>query len=420
MAISTPTRARPLVYLLHQEPLWRHELGSWLSDEFTLYSSLLDGDGNVGRDAATGPAEGVICAVEQLTTSHISALQRWGVLGDGSAMPLFVCTESVPPELREELFECGVRDLILWPCSARELRARIRNGMQLAPCPRESSREVTKTAELTDLEDHRRALVRSVQEMRIARDVAERASSVKSNFLRMMSHELRTPIAAMQLQFRLLEREGLEQLDGRQRDHLDRISRSTRRLIDLVNTILEYARIESGRFRPTVSCFELHPVLDEAVRGFTAHAKQKSLEISVVTQSSEPLSPLCSDLDVVRLIAVNLLSNAVQHTENGLIEVGAEQAAERHVLWVRDSGPGIPLARQAEVFEPFQNFRDIRQIQGSGSGLGLAIVRDMVKALGGEIVLRSEVGLGSEFRVSLPTLSTPDAQPGDAGPPAHS
>lgn len=405
MAISYPTQERPLLYFLHQEPRWRDELDAGLSEEFALYTALLDEQGDVPRDEAAAPPEGIVCAVEELTTSHLSALHRFGVLGEGSATPLFVCTTSAPPEVRDEFFEHGLRDLILWPCSPRELRARVRNGVQLARRLRPLLNDVTPSEE----EDPRGVLVRTVQEMRIARDVAERASSVKSNFLRMMSHELRTPIAAMQLQFRLLEREGLDRLDGRQREHLDRISRSTRRLIDLVNTILEYARIESGRFRPAVSCFELNAVLEEAVRGFTTHAKQKSLHISVTTKGTAPNSPLCSDLEVVRLIAVNLLSNAVKHTENGLIEVGTEQAGERHVLWVRDSGPGIPLARQTEVFEPFQNFKDIRQIQGSGSGLGLAIVRDMVKALGGEIVLQSEEGRGCEFRVSLPALSPVDA-----------
>lgn len=415
MAVSYPTQERPLLYLLHQEPRWRHELDALLGEEFALFSALLVEQRNVSQDAGTALPEGIICAVEELTKSHISELQRCGALRAGSTTPLLVCAESARPEVRAELFECGVYDLILWPCSPRELHARVRNGVQLArrlrPLPSEDT--------LPEMGDHRVALVRTVQEMRIARDIAERASSVKSNFLRMMSHELRTPIAAMQLQFRLLEREGLEQLDSRQREHLDRISRSTRRLIDLVNTILEYARIESGRFRPTVSCFELNAVLEEAMRSFSTHAKQKSLHISVTTEGPQTMSPLYSDLEVVRLIAINLLSNAVKHTENGVIDVGAEQVGELHMLWVRDSGPGIPLDRQAEVFEPFQNFKDIRQIQGSGSGLGLAIVRDMVKAIGGEIVLHSEEGRGCEFRVSLPALSPLDMNADRALHSAH-
>jgi signal transduction histidine kinase len=322
-------------------------------------------------------------------------------------IPIVVLTARDDDQLRVKLLKQGVQDFITKPFLTDEVIARVRNLVSAKRTADVLSREMNQKR--MDLETMalevargRRSLETALAQMRVARDLAERASSVKSNFLRMMSHELRTPIAAMQLQLRLLEKQGGDRLEPKQKEYLERISRSAQRLLDLVNTVLEYARIESGRFEARVKTFALDQVLREAVDEFRSHAVQKGIELKLMPMESMP--PLSSDPQVVRLIAVNLIGNAVKHTEQGEVLVGLWSAQGAHVLWVKDTGPGIARQNQVEVFEPFQRFEDIRQLQGAGSGLGLAIVRDMVRAVHGEITLESEVGQGATFRVSLPAL----------------
>lgn len=323
-------------------------------------------------------------------------------------VPIVVLTARDDDDLRVKLLKEGVQDFITKPFLTDEVLARVRNLVAAKRTADVLSEELEHKR--MDLETMAREVTRNrhelqiaLQQMQMARDLAERASSVKSNFLRMMSHELRTPIAAMQLQLRLMEKHGADKLEPKQREYLARISRSAQRLLDLVNTVLEYARIESGRFEARVRPFSLTQVLREATEEFQSHAAQKGIRLSV-NLPSEDLPELFSDVQVVRLIAVNLIGNGVKHTEEGSVEVGASFEQGVHVLWVKDTGPGIPREHQMEVFEPFQRFEDIRQLQGAGSGLGLAIVRDMVRAVGGEISLESDVGKGATFRVTLPML----------------
>lgn len=327
-------------------------------------------------------------------------------------IPIVVLTARDDDQLRIKLLKEGVQDFITKPFLTDEVLARVRNLVASKRAADVLSEELAnKRMDLEtmarEVSRNRHELQTALQQMRMARDLAERASSVKSNFLRMMSHELRTPIAAMQLQLRLMEKHGSDNLEPKQREYLERISRSAQRLLDLVNTVLEYARIESGRFEARVRPFSLTKVLREATEEFQSHAAQKGISLGTRFPDEE-LPELLSDAQVVRLIAVNLIGNGVKHTEEGSVEVGASYEGGVHSLWVKDTGPGIPREHQMEVFEPFQRFEDIRQLQGAGSGLGLAIVRDMVRAVGGEISLESEVGKGALFRVTFPMLPLED------------
>ncbi len=341
---------------------------------------------------------------EQLVTALRSRPELEGI-------PVVVLTARDDDQLRIKLLKEGVQDFITKPFLTDEVLARVRNLVAAKRAADVLSEQLaTKRMDLEtmarEVTRHRHELQTALQQMQVARDIAERASSVKSNFLRMMSHELRTPIAAMQLQLRLMEKHGADKLEDKQREYLARISRSAQRLLDLVNTVLEYARIESGRFEARVRPFSLTKVLQEAADDFQSHADQKGIRLSVELPDDVP--ELLSDPQVVRLIAVNLIGNGVKHTEEGSVCVGGGFEDGVHTLWVKDTGPGIPREHQMEVFEPFQRFDDIRQLQGAGSGLGLAIVRDMVRAVAGEISLESEVGAGALFRVTLPMLPSGD------------
>jgi signal transduction histidine kinase len=214
----------------------------------------------------------------------------------------------------------------------------------------------------------------------------------------MMAHELRTPVTAIQLQLALFER----RLESN-REHqplIDRLQRTTRRLLELIESSLEYARIESGKFELRGSSFSLEELAKDALLEFVPHAEQKGIALHF--RGEDAIPPLSTDRDLVRLIAANLVGNAVKYTEQGEVEIRIGRAAGEQLLIVRDTGPGIPPDKQEEIFEPFHQLGDIRRLPGPGSGLGLWLVSEMVRALGGRIGVSSETGKGSTFIVALP------------------
>jgi signal transduction histidine kinase len=246
----------------------------------------------------------------------------------------------------------------------------------------------------------------------VAKELAERATRVKGNFLRIMSHELRTPITAMRLQIRLLER--TTTLTATAAQAMAGITRSSQRLLDMVDTVLEYARIESGRFEARKDVFSLTAMSEEVVSELKAHADHK--EISLETETIGHLPLLCSDARLMRLIAINLVTNAVKFTQTGGVKIRLYMVGETHCFSVADSSPGVAAARLAAIFDPFAQMDDIRHQEGVGSGLGLALVKEMVQALGGTILAESEANVGSTFTVMLPLLL---AQPSETPPVAE-
>ncbi|MEQ9499770.1 MAG: ATP-binding protein [Deltaproteobacteria bacterium] len=306
-------------------------------------------------------------------------------------------------------------DAVRRPFSSPELLARARN-LAFTKNTRDALTEqlIASRDELhavvAQIVAKRRELESSLHETRLARSIAERAAGMKSNLLRMMAHELRTPVAAVQLQIELLERDGLE--TESQREIVVRMRRTLSRLLELIETALEYARIESGRYELHATSFALQDTLHEVAKDHLPLAEHKGLELNV---TAEVMPEVASDENLVRLVASNLLGNALKFTSEGGVVVRAWHDDGRHVFAVEDTGPGIPPERHAEVFEPFSRGDDVRFRTGTGSGLGLALVKEMVSALGGTIQLASAPTGGARFEVAIPSEPSalaPDREPG--------
>jgi signal transduction histidine kinase len=321
--------------------------------------------------------------ITDLMMPRMSGLEMVAALRDKKdAIPVLVLSARDEDQLRAELLRAGALDYVTKPFSIEELRARVRNLVI-----QKRARDVL-SRELKDQQLDLDALARQVVG----------ASTMKSNFLQIMAHELRTPITAIQLQLTLFER----RLEG-ESEHLsliDRLHRSTRRLLELVDSGLEYARIESGRFELKRSEFSLGDLARDAVGEYAPQAEQKSVPIHFEAGVSIP--PLTSDRDLVRLIALNLIGNAVKYTHQGEVEVRIGRSTGEQLLIVRDTGPCIPPERQHEIFEPFSRLADIRRVAGAGSGLGLWLVSQMVRALGGRIGISSDSGRGNTVIVAFP------------------
>ena len=242
-------------------------------------------------------------------------------------------------------------------------------------------------------------LRRNNRELEVAAQRAEAASLAKSDFLARMSHELRTPLTSIQGFVRLL--------DGSLPDPADRsycriIDSATLTLLALIDDILEFARLQSGVQHAVVAPFALRDTLETAVRLLAPTAHDKGIELYLDIDPDVPDTAL-GDPRALRQIVNNLLGNAVKFTDSGYVALRCSRAIDGDLrLSIRDTGIGIAPDQQRQIFEAFQQADSGIARRFGGTGLGLAIAQQHVELLGGRIELRSQLGMGSEFRIELP------------------
>jgi PAS domain S-box-containing protein len=241
---------------------------------------------------------------------------------------------------------------------------------------------------------------------RKAREQAEVSNRVKSDFLALLSHEFRTPLQAIFGYTELLERQIHGPLNELQQRDLKRIQSSQQHLLGLINTILEFAKLESGQpldiaCLPTVMNETLSSI--EALIG--AHLDAKGLHYEYIC--AEPAVVAQADPAKVQQVVLNLLANAIKFTDaGGSIRVECELEPDDVAVHVADSGKGIPADKLEAVFEPFVQLKNGGATL-NGTGLGLPISRRLATAMGGSLSVESEVGKGSVFTLRLPRSDKP-------------
>ena len=232
-----------------------------------------------------------------------------------------------------------------------------------------------------------------------ARDEALRTSQLKTRFLGMISHELRTPLTSLSLQVERMQRNATD-LTVRHQESLERIASSAARMREMIETLLEYARIEGGHVSVNRTPFDLVDSVRKTVAHHRHDAEQRGLEIRSRLQVAPAV--VHSDQRLVELVISNLVDNAIKFTPAGSVEVSLDRAPDgSHRVAVTDTGPGIAAPQQKKIFEPFEQLGAVRQPL-AGIGLGLALVRDIVAALAGRIELVSRLNEGSTFTLVLP------------------
>jgi signal transduction histidine kinase len=239
----------------------------------------------------------------------------------------------------------------------------------------------------------------------LARDSAEQANRSKAQFVATIGHELRTPMNAILGYTELLRDEVDGTVTALQRDHLGRVHASGRRLLDLIDDLLGYARLEAAEDVVRPEAIDLASLVAESVELVRTVAERKGLRIRV-TLATPPIT-LQTDARKVGQILVNLLANAVKFTESGEVTLVAQTLGGdvdvRVCIEVTDTGRGISFDDQRRVFEPFWRADPISTNSEGSTGLGLSVARQLARLLGGDLVLSwSVLGKGSAFMATFP------------------
>jgi signal transduction histidine kinase len=225
-----------------------------------------------------------------------------------------------------------------------------------------------------------------------------KANHAKSDFLAMMSHELKTPLHAIRGYSQLL----LEELDGpltqAQRDDLQNILNSGDHLLQLIDNILRFSKLEASEDQLYFEAIEASTIGEEAIRAVGALARGKGLELSYKT---EPCT-LIADATKLKQALINLLSNAIKYTPSGRVALSGTVHDNEYWFSVSDTGIGIPEHERERIFEPFTQLDSSNTRESQGVGLGLAIVKKYIEMHGGRVDVQSEVGRGSVFYIVLP------------------
>ena len=244
---------------------------------------------------------------------------------------------------------------------------------------------------------------RDITQRKAAEEMAHEASRAKSNFLAKMSHEIRTPMNAVI---------GMAELALREKDlaaarrHIFTIKQAGTNLLSIINDILDFTKIESGRLEINPEYYQFSSLMNDVISIIRMRAVDSRLRFAVNIDSSIP-NELYGDEARIRQILINLLSNAVKYTDEGFVSftVTGQMLNEDTVtlfIDVTDSGRGLKKEYFKELFNDFVQFDTIRNKTIEGAGLGLAITWNILKAIGGDIQVISEYGKGSTFSVTLP------------------
>jgi signal transduction histidine kinase len=354
-----------------------------VTDDHTLDTLGPALHGNVPLDGE--PNLGIVRALRRRRAERLDRVEM--------SHPTNVPGDSPVPAWWTALEQLAAGPVLVAPVSAR---GRIVGALTFGRGEREPSfteREQTLAEELAQL-----AGVAWEQQRIVA--IAEAAARTKSEFLAMMSHELRTPLNAIAGYAQLLEMGFRGPLTDGQRDAVNRILRGQEHLLSLVDAVLTFSRLTSGRQSIDSTELDAADLIDTASEPLVVDFAAGEIDFRILPCPSQ--SRVCADRERAIEILRHLLSNALKFTaRGGSVTVGCEEGAGVVKFIVSDTGRGIPEGQREAIFQPFVQVEKGLTRSADGSGLGLSIGRELAERMGGTLTVTSEVGVGSRFVLSL-------------------
>lgn len=257
--------------------------------------------------------------------------------------------------------------------------------------------------DITHIKENESALIEAKEE-------AEKANRVKSEFLSSMSHDLRTPLNAVLGFGQLLEFNPKEPLTTNQKDYVGQIIKGGKHLLNLINDILDLAKIEADKIELSIDELDLHSILDECIVLIQPLAEEHNIQI-IDNYKKQESKIIEADNTRLKQILLNILSNAIKYNKkNGSITIEYQTINKNKLqINIKDTGLGISDDKQANIFTPF--FRvDANNPSAEGTGIGLTISRKLIEIMNGSINFVSEIGKGSTFWIDIPLIEKSENQ----------
>ncbi|HEY6352704.1 MAG TPA: ATP-binding protein [Candidatus Angelobacter sp.] len=268
-----------------------------------------------------------------------------------------------------------------------------------------------------ELEDTNRGVVALYAELDERADYLRRASDLKSSFLSNISHEFRTPLNSIVSLARIL----LDRMDGQltqeQEKQVRFIADAAKSLSEMVNDLLDLAKVEAGKVKIRVKTFEVSELFS-ALKGMLKPLLADNTSVDLVFDEVSPIPPLHTDEGKVSQILRNFISNAIKFTAKGEVKISAEPGVNQSILFkVMDTGIGIAAEHQDAIFQEFTQIDNPFQDNYRGTGLGLPLCRNLALLLGGKVWVESELGQGSAFYAEIPVVYRGEAEASQAEEP---
>jgi PAS domain S-box-containing protein len=246
--------------------------------------------------------------------------------------------------------------------------------------------------------------------LRDAKAEAEAANQAKSEFLSSMSHELRTPLNSILGFSQLLDFDSKQSLSTDQKESVDHIKTAGRYLLELIDDVLDLAKVETGRAKYDVEDISVMAIIDECLPAVKLAAESRGIVFSI-NDAADATHFIQADRRRLKQVLLNLFSNAVKYNqENGTVTVHIKEASDNMLrVAVTDTGVGIPMEQQSELFKPFSRL-NAANTEIEGTGIGLVVCKNLIGSMGGNIGVESDEGKGATFWFELPLATDYDVQ----------